>query len=32
LTGAIEIFRIVGGAFETVKTVPVDLTAETRPV
>jgi ABC-type branched-subunit amino acid transport system substrate-binding protein len=25
LTGAIEIFRIVGGAFETVKTVPVDL-------
>jgi ABC-type branched-subunit amino acid transport system substrate-binding protein len=27
LTGAIEIFRIVGGAFETVKVVPVDLTA-----
>ena len=27
LTGDIEIFRIVGGAFETVKVVPVDLSA-----
>jgi ABC-type branched-subunit amino acid transport system substrate-binding protein len=27
LTGAIEIFRIVGGEFETVKLVPVDLAA-----
>ena len=28
LTGAIEIFRIVGGEFETVKTVPVDLSTQ----
>jgi ABC-type branched-subunit amino acid transport system substrate-binding protein len=27
LTGAIEIFRIVGGEFETIKQVPVDLSA-----
>ena len=29
LTGDIEIFRIVGGAFETVKVVPVDLSTQT---
>jgi len=27
LTGAIEIFKITGGKFETIKTVPVDLSA-----
>ena len=28
LTGAIEIFRITGGDFETIRTVPVDLTTQ----
>jgi ABC-type branched-subunit amino acid transport system substrate-binding protein len=28
LTGAIEIFRITGGKFETIRTVPVDLTTQ----